>query len=337
MGRWLPPLRGTVPPTESQQRCVMFVCVELEGEIRPIGTAFLVGVLVGSDVPRWVTYLVTAKHVVAHGQPTYVRLRRVDGGPPVDQPLETWVQHPTTDVAITPCVVAWGEYIAGFQRITTQRNRPYSFYVPTVGQPAHFVGLLADVPSMVKRAIPMMRSAMIGALYADEIPVRYKDARGIIQFDDVPQAHLIDTFSRSGFSGSPVFADYPSARHTVFSTGDGVERLSEPTFASDLLGVLVGHFGRGEENTGVAIVVPMEALLELLEDPRLVEFREREAARMEKRRKDEEAENAAVLDSLGPPAPSDDEDRVSLDGVNPEDALRALLRTPPHGRTQDPA
>lgn len=327
MGRWFPPLCGIVPPTKYQQRCVMFVCAEREGEIRPTGTAFLVGVRDGQG--GWVRYFVTAKHVVEHGQPTYIRLRRADNGPPEDKALDEWVPHPMADVAATPCALALDEYVSSFEPVEPQHTYRYA---PTVGQRAHFVGLLGDVPTMAKRAVPMMRSASIGALYVDEIPVAHESAG--MHYE--PQAHLIDTYSRSGFSGSPVYADYTFTRQRVTGPAFSSEEVEvEEWSQSALLGVLTGHFGLGDRNTGVAIVVPMEALQELLADPRLVEFHQREAARMAKRRKDEEVENAAVLDSLEQPAPSDE--RVSLDGIDPEDALRALLRTPPSGRTQDPA
>jgi hypothetical protein len=115
-------------------------------------------------------------------------------------------------------------------------------------------------------------------------------------------------------------------------------RAMEITSFTALLGIMVGHFGMGDLNTGVAIVVPINALRELLDDPRVIEFRDRESNRMRQRREDELHENAAVLDTLGQEqAEANTGDRVSLDGVSPEDALRALLRTPPHGQTQDPA
>lgn len=309
----------------------MFVCRELEGEISPNGTAFLIGLPAADG--GFATYFVTARHVVAHGQPTYVRLRRTDNGPPEDKLLGEWVPHPTADVAMTPCEVVRDEFIASYQRLDGSAEHPYGHYLPSVGQRAHFVGLLADVSTMVERAVPMMRSAMIGALYAEDIPMGGNPLRY------ERQAHLIDTYSRSGFSGSPVYADYSYIKRKPISTpglSGGVMTVPDLASESALLGVLSGHFG-GDRNAGVAIVVPMEAVWELLQNPRLVEWRNREAARMAKRRKDDELEGAAVYDSIEPTPPTDDDQRVSLDGVDPEDALRALLRTPSHGQTQDPA
>lgn len=333
MARWLPPLRGTVPPSEQQQRCVIFICAEIEGAVQPIGTGFLVSV--PTVVNGVATYFVTAKHVVDHGQPTYVRLRRWDGGKPEHKKLGDWVMHPTADVAMVPCDFVRDEYIANHQEEAFWADKHPPGLVPSLGQAAHFVGLLGDVPTLAERAVPMLRAASIGALYVDDVPVRYRaaldDAKTITSYE--PQAHLIDTYSRSGFSGSPVYVDYPYVM--VQPVPDGM--ATQMTSFTALLGVLIGHFGRGDQNTGVAIVVPINALRELLADERLIEWRDRETTRMQQRREDELRANAAELDSLYPEPAESSSDRVSLDGIDPEDALRALLKTPPHAQTQDPA
>jgi len=66
---------------------------------------------------------------------------------------------------------------------------------PKLGTTVYFAGLLAPVERMGEAGIPMVRSGSLGALY--QPGVAYDESWGPMT------AHLIDTRSWGGFSGSP--------------------------------------------------------------------------------------------------------------------------------------
>ena len=107
-----------------------------------------------------------------------------------------------------------------------------------------------------------------------------------------PLAHLIDCYSRGGFSGAPLWAEGPRLV-------PGTDALSSKGYVT-LLGVIVGHFGAIGDNAGIAVAVPSEKILELLQDPRLIEAQQRREDMMEEKRKLRALESAASLDSGAP-------------------------------------
>lgn len=83
-----------------------------------------------------------------------------------------------------------------------------------------------------------------------------------------------------------------------------------------LFGMLVGY---GDEQ-GIGVVLPIESIHAAVNDPELVQMR---------RERDEEREEREEAEGSGIEAVSDD-DRVSLAPLGFEEAMRALLATPPH-------
>jgi hypothetical protein len=260
-----------MPPSENQQRCVMFVCAERNGKPTPVGTAFLVGIPGGPG--GWFKYFVTAGHVVRDRSPRWIRFRRRDGALPVDRLVGGWVLHPAADIAAAPCEFDTTEYIANFQEETFFSDKYPADPTINLGERAYFIGLLSDVNTMAERAIPMVRAAAVGAMNVENVPKRYF-MQGVEYYEIEPKAHLIDTYSRSGFSGSPVYVDHPIVNvWPVTAEGGQPGMASEVTSFSALLGVLVAHFGSERDNAGVAIVVPIDVLRDLLDDPDLADSR----------------------------------------------------------------
>jgi hypothetical protein len=278
---------------------VVFVCEDRGGWRVPVGTAFLIE---HADGGPW-RYVVTARHVVEHGRPTWLRLRRRDGAAPEEVRIPEWVSHPTADAAVAPCDLDTSQFQVTFISTESFADRwPYKAAGPPIqpGEPVLLIGLLSDLGSMVDRNIPMVRSGRLGALYQEDIPVRQGATRR-----KEPCAHLIDAHSRAGFSGAPcviehLSIDVPNAQ--VF-----------PYLA--VLGIVVGHFdsytdvlaksGEGSDyetnlqvrdNQGVAVVVPVEAVREVLEMEALVENRKQREARAKDQRERGDWENAATLD-----------------------------------------
>jgi hypothetical protein len=276
-----------VPLSEGHPDTVVFVCNEApDGTKRPVGTAFLVGLPGSGD--SWWRYFVTAAHVVQDRRPKWIRLRRADGLGVVDEPVGEWEIHPTSDVAATPCELDLTGFVHGFIEdwVFADRWHERTVGVPLrIGEEAYFVGLLADLSTMADRNIPMVRSGRIGAFYQQDIPM----ISGPTSRTE-PTAHLLDCYSRGGFSGSPCFVD-----HTVIDeTQKGLLTVGSRVA---LVGVVIGHFDSTGDNAGIAVVTPVEAIRALLNVAELVEWREKKEAQAARDREAKQWDNASTADS----------------------------------------
>jgi hypothetical protein len=258
--------------------------------------------------------------VVMDGKPTWARIpsRHPDEPPRDEQVKEEWLPHPTSDVALVPFDSLTSDLLAhaAWESLLIDKRR--AEIEPKRGDIIYFIGLLTDAPHMAERCIPMVRSGRIGALYQEHVPMVYGPSWNLTQRIE-PVAHLIDTFSRAGFSGSPCFVEQliviPDERTGGYTTGSKLA----------LLGVVVGHFGSPGNNEGVAIVVPAEAVRELLDDEGMVRMRSEKDDAAKARREAKVWENAAHGDSaeaeseyerfqdltrklVNTPKPKDDED-----------------------------
>lgn len=280
---------------------VVFICEDRRGSQTPIGTGFIVSVPYGELNFR---YIVTARHVVEHERPTTARLRRRDDAAPDEVAIPEWFEHRTADVALAPFDIDTSshrvEFIGSHAFADKWSERSNVLVQP--GDPVFLIGLLSDLRSMAARAIPMVRSGRVGALYQSDIPVHQGKMRR-----REPSAHLIDAHSRAGFSGAPCVVE-----HLSISVPDATVF---PYLI--LLGVVVGHFDsyvdvlpkqedegdhetdfRVRDNQGVAIVVPIEAVRDVLALEVLVEDRKHKQARVKAGLEKEDAESAATLDSV---------------------------------------
>ena len=132
-----------------------------------------------------------------------------------------------------------------------------------MGETVYFMGLLEHIDSMAERSIPMMRGGVLGAVYQEQIPVR-DSLRDRMEYTRMePVAHLVDCYSRSGFSGSPVLMEMPTIDVHHEPGGDISLGMSGKV---SLIGVLVGHFGSPGDNAGIAIVVPIERVRQVIEE-----------------------------------------------------------------------
>lgn len=254
--------------------------------VKPIGTAFFVSVP-STAVPDGVfVYVVTAAHVVENEAWTGIRFNTLSGAV-IDEPVPRWYFHPSQDVAAAPMAKAdW----------VRLRFVPQSGFAdrwdhrPNLGDPVYFAGLLAKLSVMGEANIPMVRSGTLGRLFQDNVPIQLAD--GVIR---TARAHLIDCRSYAGFSGSPCFIQSTVVRHvdTPSIPGGAIGDLEfSETF---LLGLIAAHFDEWVEarttgdilgtvetpvNSGVGVVVPAEAIRELIElDPDLAAYRMENDAR----------------------------------------------------------
>jgi len=231
------------------------------------GTGFIV-MIPSADPDIGFSYLVTAAHVVRSLNSTFVKLTRQDGVV-ADLPVPRWAFHPTEDVAIGGFQKGSEDFDHYYVRISEFVDADPEKWEPNPGDDVFFAGLLAQVPSMGAKNIPMVRKGSIGALDQEEIPMRMP-GNTLIK----AKGHLVDCQSFGGFSGSPCFVRYVSGlKHTEHM------KLTEEIRSTLLLGMLGGHFDQRASVTlpdqekkldipvaaGVAVIYPAAVIRETLD------------------------------------------------------------------------
>ncbi len=245
---------------------VLFIGYKEGDDIKFVGTGFIVGY--PSDlIENWnYTYIVTARHVAIHlgdrefiirGNTKDKKSTDFTGKPSV------WHNHPTdesVDVAIAK--IDFGE-IHDYQWIGTDmfvndeiiKNENIG-----IGDDVFFPGLFTLLKS--EKNLPIMRMGNIAMMNPGRlIPTK--------SFGNI-EAHLVESRSIGGLSGSPVFV----------LNSDLINRQQ------NLLGLMHGHWDVPENqvqaaedsksisilnkvNMGIAMVVPAEKILETLNHPTL--------------------------------------------------------------------
>lgn len=255
---------------ENYTRTVVFIYRPAAEDVdeQALGTGFIVSRPSDSS-PRDRVFIVTADHVVPFVDCVEVVMPR---GPndPVRFPVkpDDWRRHPHADVAITevPAAVldeAVQTYSVGVDLASgVGANRE-----PRLGERVFFMGLLRSLERMGHQAIAVVRTGTIARLNQTNIRVRRAGAYGSIS------GHLIDCRVYGGMSGAPCFMQYADKWPSV--TGGVV--LGDRTV---WIGLVSGHFDDYEParvhggiervavdspiNTGVGIITPAGAVLELI-------------------------------------------------------------------------
>lgn len=301
------------------RRSVIFIGEMIDGDVfRPRATGFFVGVPSGK-IRGMLTYLVTAEHVITglaeKQKPIYCRVNRKDGRAAVE-PLNPpqWWHHPEaerdpTDVVIAAVHANWDlldhepipmpEHKGLNPGILARRDIGLGDETFTIGLFRHHAG--------TERNIPIIRIGNIAALPEEPVRTRW----------GYMKAHLIEMRSIAGLSGSPVFIDIPGTQPpqgAVFGVPDP-RYMPDPEqvnwFQYRLLGLVSSHFeipelkedsvveddkeGTEGINTGIAVVVPEQKIIETLYQPDL----KTERAKLE----EQHMRQAAVLDTgaaIGP-------------------------------------
>jgi hypothetical protein len=261
--------------------CVVFVHCEMGGIRRPAGTAFFVS-LPAEQNGNSFRYLVTAKHVIdgvrAHSSDRIVHLRvnvRGGGFDWVDSAVDDWVTL-EGDEYIDVAVLPWLNTSA---LVVDHQSIPAWAFLDNATLPkVHKVGL-GDELFMTglfvshhgrKRNIPIVRFGNIAAM-PDE-PVHTSEGN--------MSAYLAEARSLGGLSGSPAFVVIGPLRVDDKGEADIYRRSIR------LLGLVRGHWdaelteeeadtlidshldGRRElVNMGIAIIVPVDKILEVLNQP----------------------------------------------------------------------
>lgn len=273
---------------EQFRQCVAFLLQDrrdpVSGQIvrRPIGTAFLVGAtteefgLLDPAFPLY-PYVVTARHIIQSAGSRagiYLRLNLRNGGGYDDLPIppEAWVMHDKTDVAVADLPLDHEQYeltVVPLDYIATDDYIAQN--AVTEGDSVFFAGLFSERPGR-ERSHPIVRFGDIALMPREPVSITVDPVTASVPVD----AYLVEARSWGGQSGSPAFIYFPPGHS--FAPGMGSPRL---------LGLVHGHYpitervnlsgdyGTGEVklNSGIAIVIPSQCILEVLNHEDLVEAR----------------------------------------------------------------
>lgn len=190
-----------------------------------------------------------------------------------------WFTHPTDEtVDLAAMHISIDENVVDFRTIGTDllatRDVIRSLNV-NENDEVLFTGLFAPY-SGIKKNYPIVRHGKIALIPQERVPIRVTPDREF-QAD----VYLAEVMSFGGNSGSPVFLRVPPLREMPESP-----RLTL-NYQYYLLGVMEGFFpenekitievrriaGRGEQNSGVAVVVPADKIIDVLSSPRARAFK----------------------------------------------------------------
>jgi hypothetical protein len=280
------------------RKCVVFLGYKRQGQFRAAATGFAVA---QEEQGMRLGFLVTAQHVVgglvAKGDDIWIRTN-LKSGLCEEQlvPANVWHFHPNSprgsDVAAT-MVNEWGESdvhalpINGPQGVVASKEVMNSLQIG-LGAEIAIIGLFGSHFG-VGHNVPIVRAGNIAAFQDEPIKTKY--------CGDI-DAHLIEARSIGGLSGSPVFLTLPAVRFLRIETGVVGHHRMQTTFTSGqgifLLGLVHGHFdvpnlneeapeGAGTVagvNSGIGVVVPVEKILETINEPGWAEERRSAIARL---------------------------------------------------------
>jgi len=282
------------------RKCVAFLACKDSKGMKLGGTAFIVGISSPTpDFPQLsFTYAITAKHVIDAIKENsvdglaYLRLNfKGDGAKLIQSKLVDWRFHPSdksVDVAVLPIPMA--------QEFDHLFYPSVSFATPEViknqgigiGDEVFLVGLFVHHFGQ-ERNIPILRVGNIAAMPEEKVHTK----AGLVD------AYLVEARSIGGLSGSPVFVNLSGVR-TVGGN------LSVGGAGFYLLGLMHGHWhvepesdtvvvdSRKESvNMGIAIVIPAQKILEVLNQPEFEEARKKQIDILRK-------QNAPTPDSKAP-------------------------------------
>lgn len=276
-----------MPIPDEIRKCVGFLAYkDADGKIRLAGTVFFIAIGYPGETQGGFGYAVTAKHVIdaikersADGK-IYFRLNlKGEGAKLAVSKTDDWLYHPTDD-SVDVAAMNFG-YSGAFDHLVVPASGIATTDVVRtqeigIGDEVFIVGLFIHHYGQ-QRNTPIVRMGNIAAMPEEKI---------LTSFGKI-EAFLIESRSIGGLSGSPVFVKVAEPRtggHTLNIQGNrmsvedtrelGVERMY-------LLGLVHGHWDvtpseidaimvdnrHDSVNVGVAIVVPGQKILEVLNHP----------------------------------------------------------------------
>ena len=262
------------------RKCVAFAAYKLGNEYVVAGTVFFVGY--SHYEADSFTFAVTARHVIddireisADGK-LYLRLNFIDGSARyVGTELSKWRLHPTdssVDVAVFPVPILEKYDHLAYPTSAFATDAVIKQEDIGIGEDLFLAGLFFGHFGE-KRNIPILRVGNIAAMPEESIDTEMGRM----------DAFLVETRSIGGLSGSPVFVNLGFVRPDSHGKMRFWEGESTRTSMFYLLGLMHGHYRKGQEkdlarfddrepiNMGIAIVVPANKILEVIEQPSILD------------------------------------------------------------------
>ena len=268
------------------RKCVLFLGKKENGKFIPCATAFLVA---HQEHGMKLGFLITAQHVVSglltKGHDIWIR-ENLKSGMCLETkiPPDVWHFHPNepreSDVAA--CYVNFSEGsdvhaipLNGPGVAVAEKETMQSLEMG-LGDEVVITGLFRSHYG-VDHNVPIIRIGNIAAVQEEPVKTRYCGYM---------DAHLVEARSIGGLSGSPVFLMLPPVRLSKRETGIPGHHQRQTKFTSGqamfLLGLVHGHFDAesvhddvvsedgglsGGINTGIGVVVPVEKIVETINEP----------------------------------------------------------------------
>jgi hypothetical protein len=279
------------------RKCVAFVGCTTTAGFKLAGTVFFVGVSI--EEGNLAIYAVTAKHVVVSASEEstngkiILRVNTHQGKPKrIDTALADWTFHSDAyaDVAVCPFFDHQGLDVMAIGTISFAGEVIIQQERIGIGEDIFLVGLFTE-HSGQKKNIPIVRVGNIAAMPEEQIEA--KIGRDFVGID----AYLVECRSISGLSGSPVFVRVPTLGRMPIRSISEVEP-DHARGVTYLLGIMHGHWElrpprksqklskiSGEPlNIGIAIVIPAQKILEVLDQSELVEGRKKLLGQIKRQR-----------------------------------------------------
>lgn len=265
---------------QTMRHSVAFLVQESNGTLRPMASAFFIGI--NYENLFLASYLVTARHNIefarSNAKPLYMRINTMDRiYKDIELDFDRWLCHGLTDVAIHPVelpVGVFATWIPVGMLLTTKQTTNLR---PKEGAPVCMPCLFSEFfGSNIMH--PLIRTGQLALVPSEKIRAKV----GPSQAQDV-EGYLIETLSWGGCSGAPVFIDYCD----LTATGPDIHSLGE----TRLLGLISGHYDVVRKvsrpineniddeleseaadalnvplNSGIALVIPAQAILDLVLD-----------------------------------------------------------------------
>jgi len=264
------------------RKSVAFVGYQVNDQIKLAGTAFFAADPI-ADTEASLIWLVTAAHVIngirtaAPASKVYVRMNTCDGGTTwLETDYGDWIIHNAADLAVLN--YAPSHDLVDYRVAPLGPGGPATDEIIQregigVGDEVFLAGLFINHVGS-RQNIPIVRMGNIAAMPGEPIHLPRWGSMA---------AYLVEARSIGGLSGSPVFVHLGVVRYKPGDPSPGLVTSSNPHGNFYLIGVMHGHFDgrltdvdatpddfeRERVNMGIAIVVPVQCLLELLATPEL--------------------------------------------------------------------
>ena len=259
---------------------------------KPCATVFFVGAPVNNEVTQ--LYAVTARHVIENihtNTPIHIRVNNSDGSMDYSEANKSdWITSDKTDIAVISFKKKINHNVREIPFNMLATDAVIKQEKTGIGDEIFFVGLFSEHYGK-EHNLPVVRFGNISLMPAEKLSVQVDTDTSIQVY-----GYLVEAMSWPGHSGSPVFIYYPFDREPGISRiasfpENGILKDADPLSGTEqfkLLGLVCAHYpieqevkmsdtipeeqkGRIYEQTGMAVVLPAQGIIDTLNQLTFVE------------------------------------------------------------------